>query len=159
MKEQIKIEQLEDVLEISTQSFLGMMKVKYKGEKLKKVAKFEYTLETESGEILLVSLKRRLWGIDLPHVSINGEEVIYIRDLGIIEKIILLSPIVFMVLFGALTGGIFAAFTFVMTVSITRTFRNQAASIFTNILITIGMAFLAMVASTMIYLMIGEPVI
>ena len=149
MKQSVKIEQLQEELVISNNSFLGTMNITYKGEKANKVSRFKYSLVTETGETLNISLKRKLGGIDMPSLTINNEPVIYVRPLNIMEMIILLLPISF--LFFGLIGGLFAAFTFMITINNTRTYSSPVKSGIINIAFTLGMFVLVLIITTFVF--------
>ena len=153
MKQNVMVKQLEENLEISNNSFLGKMGISYKGEKLNKVSKFNYSLVTETGETLNISLKRKLGGIDMPILTINSREIPYVRALSPLEKIILLLPVSFL-FFGAI-GGLFSSLTFMLTVDITRSLRNHFLAGVVNLAIIIGMFFLVMLVGNLVLEMLG----
>lgn len=133
MKTYAKIKDLENEVEISSSMLSGGYKVMYNGYEATKTAKGRYSIKSESGNEIFITIKKKLWGIDVPEVICNGYVVNDIRPLNTLEKIVILYPILFL-FFGAL-GGATAAFTIMMTISITRADDNVAKSLFLNIMV------------------------
>jgi len=148
MKYDIVIPQLSQALEINNNSFLGTVNLKYNGEKIEKISKHKYTMLSESGIELNITIKRSMGGLDMPKIFVNDEKIYYIRELTLLEKIILYLPFSF-VFMGAI-GGIFAGLTFMISLNITRTLDNPIASSIINLCLSIGMGFLSFMTASAI---------